>query len=107
MKQEKVNIQEQRVPKFISTLNGFEILSNDGSVKIILSRSRIFSGQMENEHLSVTYYVKEGEGYEKSNTQDSYPSIDDYMRRLANNEEYTEACMDYEKSDFYQNKDIL
>lgn len=95
MRQLKTELQEQRIPKFVITPSGCEVISNDESVKVTLSRSRIYIGVIEGEVYTATYYVKEGVEYEKCNTTNQFQSIDEFMRRLDGNEDYSEACLDF------------
>lgn len=97
--QKKIVEKEQRIPKFLWTENGCEILSDDQSVKIILSLTHNFNGQMETEFYTANYYVEnERKEFEKIEASWTIPSIDEYMSKLEHNEDYREAYKDYEES---------
>ena len=99
IEQKKTIEREQRVPRFIQKEDGCEILSNDGSMKVILSLTRSFNGQMETEFYNATYYARDDEReYEKIDTSLTFHSIEEYMGKLENNEDYSEAYRDYRES---------
>jgi len=83
--------QELKVAKFQHIKGGCEILSNDGGVKIRLTKS-FFNGTT---FYTTSYMIKNGTGYERLEGGQPYGSIDEYMERLSAHEDYTEAYYDY------------
>lgn len=89
--------QEQRVPKFIRNGKGCEVVANDGGIKVVLSSTTSFTGEMEHELFSAIYYIKEGTGWEKSNMTKPYNSMEDFLNDIGSTEEFSEAYADYKE----------
>lgn len=88
--------KEQRPSKAIQSDGGLEMESNDGSMKILLKRTIIFTGNMEGESFNTALFIKEDDGWTKTNNSTPYNSIEDFVRALGESEDFTQAVKDYE-----------
>lgn len=75
--------------------NGCEITSNDGQMRIVLTKLRTYLGIMEQEHYNSTYYINEDDGWEKVDESHTYTSISEFIRALDGAEDFTEAVREY------------
>ena len=87
--------KEQRPAKCIRHSNGYEVISNDGEMKILLKHQTIYS-TMENESYAAVYYIMEDGEWILTNTQNTFPSVQDFFRRLRDSEEFTQAVKDFD-----------
>ena len=97
MNQQKIHIEEQRIPKYMPTRNGCEVTSNNDDIRICFNHSFSFIDDMEQEHFTAIYFVKEGDGWLRTNTVKPYRSMDDFIRDLSDTEEFTQAIRDYKE----------
>lgn len=77
--------------KVLKTISGYEVLSNDRKIKIILHETTVMSGAMETELYIAHYYVKEGTEWFKTNTAHSYESERDFISSICQTDAFSEA----------------
>lgn len=91
-------IREEKPSKcVIREDGGYEITSNDGEMLIILTKTCIFSGTMEQEYHRSRYFLKEGDGWEESNGGSLYHSADEFFSAIRQSENFTQALNEYDK----------
>lgn len=96
MRQTRVNQTEIKKRYYFRLADGAEFISNDEELKIILTRTRVFSGQTDSDFYSIHYYVKEGTGWQKSNSSRSVTTIATMIKELRTVDDFTKAIADYE-----------
>ena len=94
--------QPLSLPKFVRHNNGCEIISNDGEIKILLRHRMLFNGSMEQEMYTTDYYIKEDNGWLKTNTSKTHSTIQEFMREISNTEEFTQAVSEYQNQTYNQ-----
>ena len=82
-------LSEQRVPKFIRNTNGCEVLSNDGEMKLVLTRTVALTERVASEFFSVVYYIKEDDGWLKTNTTKTFSDIEEFICEIGRTEEFS------------------
>ena len=87
--------EENRIPKYISNGNGCEVITNDGEIKIVLRRVISFTQQIEEMFYVTDYYVKEGNGWVKTNESQSYREPEKFFEQLRDAEDFSQAYNDY------------
>jgi hypothetical protein len=87
---------ENKIPKFIPNTDGCEVLTNDGELKVVLRKSTSFAGEMEQSAYVAVYYIKEGDGWLKTETTKSFVSMREFISELRGTEEFWQAMRDYD-----------
>ncbi len=87
--------EELRVPKFIDNGNGCEVITNDGEIKIILRRVISFTAEIEEMYYITDYYVKDGNGWVKTNESHTYKQREEFFDNIERSEDFTQAYNDY------------
>lgn len=85
-------------PRFINHGEGCEVVTDCGDVKIILAKTRVLDGEMEREFFSATYYIREDEGWLKTNNIKIYPSREAFIQEVFRSDVLTQAAHEIEKS---------
>ena len=98
--QQMINIEEHRVPKFTEHPNGFEVVSNDGSIKIVLQHTTVMNGSMESDFYSTKTWIKEESGWIEVNGTQNYSTKEAFIEVIRDNEDFTQAMRDYEEYKF-------
>lgn len=82
------------------TASGFEVLSNSGDIKVILRKTTVFDNNANADVYALSYFIKTGEGWVKGVNQQSYRTKEEFLRSIANVEEFSTAYNEfrYEKS---------
>ena len=96
--QQRVNISEQKPSKFIVLTDGYEVLSNDATIKIILRPVTIMDGSMESGFYSTQMWIKEGDGWLSVSNTKNYGSKEEFIKDIIGSEDFTQAMRDYELS---------
>ena len=86
-------------PRFIRHEHGCEVLTNDRQLKIVLTRTTSFTGEVEQSNYNTTYYVKEDTGWLQVNNGRSYPSEEAFYDAISEAEEFSEAVREMENKD--------
>ncbi|MBR1527004.1 MAG: hypothetical protein IJ640_10180 [Prevotella sp.] len=86
-------------PRFIRQEHGCEVLTNDRQVKVVLSRTVSFEGEIEQTFYTTKYYVREGSGWEQVNNGQTYPSEDAFFDAIRGTEEFTDAVREMDDID--------
>lgn len=89
----RMNISDAliRMPKIIETHNGYEVLSNDNKIKVILQQNLVFTGTIETELYTAHYYVKDDTGWIKANMSHTYESKQDFIRSIRQADAFSQA----------------
>lgn len=96
--QRKISISEQKPSKLMVYNDGYEAVSNDGSMKIQLRHTVVMDGSIESGFYYTVIWIKEDNGWIKTNGSKSYKTKEEFISDIRNAEEFTEAVKDYEKS---------
>lgn len=96
--QQRINISEQKPAKFIELADGYEVLSNDSTIKIILRPVTIMDGSMESGFYATTMSIKEGDGWIAVNNTKNYGSKEEFIKDIIGSEDFTQAVMEYQQS---------
>lgn len=91
-------LKELPTPKFVSHRSGCEVISNQGDMRILLKRTISFFNDMEQTFYLSEYYVKEDNGWLKTNTSKTYNSTGEFIRDLAATEEFSQAVREYKEA---------
>ena len=86
-------------PRFIRQEHGCEVLTNDRQVKIVLSRTVSFVGEIEQTLYTTKYYVREGSEWEQVNNGQIYPSEDAFYNAIRGTEEFSNAVREMDDID--------
>lgn len=86
--------REEKPAKCVLLGNRCEVVSNDGQMKIILLKRKVF-GQSVEEYYVTDYYIREDDGWIITNTENSYKGVDDFIATLAETEEFSQAVQEY------------
>lgn len=86
--------------RMLATTSGYEVLSNEGDIKIILRKTTVFDNNANADIYALTYFIKTDEGWVKGLNQQSYRTREEFIRSIANVEEFSTAYNElrYEKS---------
>lgn len=93
--QQKVNINEHKPSKFIENADGYEVTSNDGTVKIALRHMTTLDGSMESGFYYTVIWVLEDGGWTKVNNTQSYRTKQEFLNALEESEGFAEAFSEY------------
>ena len=77
--------------KGVETPDGYEVTSNDGTIRIELRHATVMDGAMESTFYHTVMWIKEGTGWLKVNETQNYRSKDDFLDAISNVEEFSEA----------------
>ena len=88
----------QKPSKFVERPNGFEVTSNDGTMKIELRQYSILDGSMESSGFYTTMWIREGEGWIKVSNTQPYHTKEDFIKAISEVEEFTEAIKERRQS---------
>ena len=86
-------------PFFIRQKNGCEVLTDDRTQKIILSRSIAYVEDIEQTLYSTRYYIKEGTGWVQVNNGQFYSSEEAFFSALRHSDAFTRAVREWENKD--------
>lgn len=75
--------------------NFCEVVTNDEQIKIVLARHVVLDAQAEQEFYATTYFIKEGDGWIKTSTQNTYRSMEEFISALSQTDEFSQAVEDY------------
>lgn len=89
--------RQEKPSKCVKTERGYEVLTNNGKMKIVLTRHRYFRENLSDSCYISTYYVKEGNGWLKTNTHNTHSTIEEFFRALNQTEDFTQAMEDYKQ----------
>lgn len=78
-------------PYALRTIEGLEVMSNDRQMKYIARRSVDLSGAMEQSFLAVYCYVKDGTGWERTDTVGIYSDEVEFLGTLEQAPEFSKA----------------
>lgn len=86
-------------PKFIDHGEGCEVITNAGDVRIALSKTRVFDGEMEREFYSTDTYIREDNGWQKTATTKSYPTREAFYQDVFRSDALTQAAREIEEAE--------
>ncbi len=98
--QQKINIIEQRVPKFTERSGCYEVISNDSSIKIVLRHISVMDGSMESGFYSTRMWIKEDNAWIEVNNTKNYNTKEEFIKDISASEDFTQAIRDYEEYKF-------
>lgn len=78
-------------PYALRTATGLEITSNDRRLKYILRKSVSYTGAMEQEYYLAYCYVREGTGWERTDSVGVYNDEAEFLETLLHAPEFTRA----------------
>ena len=93
--QQKVNISELRPSKLIKTADGYEVLSNDGTIKIQLRHTTVMDGSMESDFYHTVMWIMEDGGWLKVNSTQNYRTKEEFIRTIDESEDFTQAMAEF------------
>lgn len=93
--QQKRNIIEMIPPKFAENENGYEVVSNDSTVRLLLRHVTVMNGGMESEFYSTVMYVKEDGVWVHVNNTQNYRTKEEFINAISAAEEFTEAVAEF------------
>ena len=96
--QQRINISENKPSKFIELSDGYEMISNDATIKIVLSKITVMDGSMESGFYSTKLWIKEDDGWIKVSDTSNYPTKEKFIEKMYESEDFTQAMRDYELS---------
>lgn len=93
--QQKVYGIELIPPKFVENEHGYELVSNDGTMRLFLRRIIMMEGSMERDFYSTVMWIKEeGVWVQVSNTQ-NYRTKEEFINAISQAEDFTEAIAEF------------
>lgn len=98
-KQRKTEIIEQRVPRYMRTRSGCEVVSNKGDIMITLVQVRNNASGNAQSYYSTNYYIKENDGWVRTNTSKTYSSIAEFIRDISVTDEFSQAYDDFKEQE--------
>lgn len=81
--------------KLIELPDGYDVTSNDGTIKMMLHRCVARQEAMESDFYSTTMWIKEGNGWTKVRNSQSYRTKEDFIDALSKVEEFSQAISEY------------
>ena len=93
--QQKIDINEQKPSKLMVQPGGYEVVSNDGVLRIQLRHEMVMDGSMESDFYATTVWVKEGDGWIKTSTTQSYRTKEEFIRSISDVEDFSEAMAEF------------
>ena len=93
--QSKIDISEQKPLKFTALTDGYEMVSNDATVKILLRRITVMDGFMESGFYSTKLWIKEDNGWIEANNTKNYTTKEEFITDMEGSEDFTQALRDY------------
>ena len=93
---QKNMIEEIQPPYFLLMNGGCEATSNKRDMKIKLHHSTILAGAMENQTYYTVTYIREDDGWIRTENQHTFSSIEEFMDKLRGSEDFTSAYRDYQ-----------
>lgn len=87
--------QIQKPSKMIEHPDGYEVISNDGTIKVRLLHTIILEGSMESGFYYTKMWIKEGNGWAEVNNTQSYRSKEEFIDAISESEDFTQALSDY------------
>ena len=96
--QQRVNITEQKPSKFIELADGYEVLSNDSTIKIVLHKVTVMDGAMDSTFYSTRMWIDEGNGWLSVGNTQNYRTKEEFIGKIRESEDFTQAARDYEDS---------
>ena len=88
--------REEKPSKCVLRDNGCEVVSNDGQMKILLTRHREFSERVEQGYYVTCYYIYEDDGWVVTSTKNTYKHVGEFIDALRQTEEFSQAVDDYD-----------
>jgi hypothetical protein len=89
--QERVNITEERPSKFVEGTDGYEVTSNDETIRIQLRHATVMDGGMESDFYHTEMWVKEDNGWIRANNVQNYKTKKEFIDAIRDVEEFTQA----------------
>lgn len=87
--------QIDKPSKFVERANGYEVINNDGTVKIALCHTTVMDGSMESGFYYTVMWVLEDGGWTKVSNTQSYRSKEEFINAISDSEDFTQALSEY------------
>lgn len=94
--QTKVQINEIPPRKLTKLSDGYEVVNNDGTIKIVLRHVTVMDGSMESGFYSSILWVKEDNGWVKGDASKNYKTKEEFIKAISESEEFTQACREFD-----------
>lgn len=104
--QSKIDISEQKPSKFTELSDGYEMINNNSTMKIVLHSVTVMDNAMESSFYSTRIWIKEDNGWIEVKGTKNYPTKDGFIEDMSKAEDFTEAMRDYYKFNNQNNNEV-
>lgn len=87
----------EKPSKFIEHSDGYEMISNDGEVKVCLLHSTLMEGSIDSDFYYTVTWILEDVGWVRANNTSNYKTKEEFIEAISNSEDFTQAVSELRK----------
>ena len=87
--------QIDKPSKIVIHPDGYEVINNDGTIKVALQRTTVMNDSMESSFYHTIMWVKEDKGWTLVNNTESYKTKEEFIKAIEEAEEFSQAYREY------------